>query len=73
MCNNMYMVDVMMSGTRLFEALKAEARRTDDIDAQRDLIRRWNERCVTLGKKLEAEARARRANGSNPFAALGWS
>ena len=63
----MCMVDVMMSGTRLFEALKAEARRTGD----RVLVQRWNERAELLGKKLAAEA-ARRAKGQGVYAQLGW-
>lgn len=69
MCNNMCMVtiDVAMSGTRLFEALKAEARRTGD----RLLVARWNLRAEQLGAKLDAE-KARRQQGMNAYAALGW-
>ena len=70
MCNDMCMatmIDVAMSGTRLFEALKAEARRTGD----RELVRRWNERAFTLGAKLEREAEARK-RGLPALAALGW-
>jgi hypothetical protein len=71
MCNNMCMVavtvDVAMSGTRLFEALKAEARRSGD----RLLVARWNLRAEQLGRKLDGE-KARRTQGMNAYAALGW-
>lgn len=60
-------VNVMMSSVRLFEALKAEARRTGD----RVLVQRWNDHAFALGRKLDAEAAARRA-GVHPAAALGW-
>lgn len=63
----MVTIDVAMSGTRLFEALKAEARRTGD----RELVARWNLRAAQLGKKLDQEARIRK-QGLPAFAALGW-
>jgi len=49
-------IEIMMSSTRLYEALKAEYNRTGD----EVLVRRWNAHCVTLTAKLERAAAARK-------------
>lgn len=63
MCHDMGMIDVMMSSSRLYEALKAEARRTND----EALIRRWNVYALELGRKLDRAA-ADRKRGVDAFA-----
>jgi len=59
-------IDVAMSGTRLFEALKAEARRT----GERALVNRWNAYAFAMAEKLERAAKARKQG--LPAAALFW-
>jgi hypothetical protein len=49
-------IEIMMSSTRLYEALKAEALRTNDIE----LIKRWNRHAAALSAKLDRQAAERK-------------
>ncbi len=49
-------IEIAMSTTRLYEALKAEARTSND----EALIRRWNTYAIELGRKLDQRAQERK-------------
>lgn len=59
------MVDIMMSSTRLYEALKLEVRRLQALSPnamtaeEEALVLRWNRHAAALGAKLEREAKLR--------------
>lgn len=46
-------INLAMSANRLYEALKAEARRTNDPV----LVRRWNDYCSKLSRKLDEQSK----------------
>lgn len=48
-------IEIAMTTTRLYEALKAEARRTNDPV----LIGRWNDYCSKLSRKLDEQSKRR--------------